>query len=84
MLPLVKRGQWVSYKIGRIEDTAKAFQSNVRTVWVEKNGRVLKLHKRRHFVKVIEDPRGLGRKEEKPKKALDDLFDDLLSGPTST
>jgi len=85
MLPLVKKGQWVSYRISKIENISKVFQSNPKSVWIEtENGRIMKLHKRRHFVKVVEEPKAEGRKERKPKKLLDDLFDDLIPGPTSS
>ena len=85
MLPLVKKGYWVEYKMGRETYIHKCFQSNPTTVWVEdEKGRVVKLHKLRNFIKVVEEPKVDGRKEEKPKKPLDNLFDDLLSTSRST
>ena len=82
MLPLVKKNYWVQYKMGRKTYTHKCFQSNPSTVWVEDdNGRVVKLHKLRNFIKVVEEPKQGGLKEEKPKP-LDNLFDDLISRPS--
>ena len=81
MLPLVKKGYWVQYKMGKQTYIHRCFQSNPSTVWVEDdNGRVVKLHKLRNFIKIVEDPNE-GKEElgGKPQKDLDDLFNDLLS-----
>ena len=83
MLPLVKRGMTVEYTIGRETKIGKVRASNIKAVWIDlESGRVLKLHKRRHFIKVIE-PSEKGKEEvqgEKPSKKLDDLFKDLPGG----
>ena len=80
MLPLIKKGMTISYKLGIRDYTGKVFQSNPTTVWIEDNsGRVTRLHKKKHFIKIIDPQEGEGRKEENPKKKIDDLFNGLLS-----
>ena len=79
MLPLVKKGMTISYRLGSSEFTGKVFQTNPTTVWIEDgSGRVTRLHKKKHFIKIIDPQAGEGRKEENPKKKVDDLFNDLL------
>ena len=65
--------------MGKKTYTGEVFNSNPTTVWVyDDTGRVIKVHKTRHFVKIIEKPKkAKGGKEEKPSKALDDLFEKL-------
>lgn len=79
MLPLIKPGQYIEYRMGKKTYIGEVFNSNPTTVWVYDDiGRVIKVHKTRHFVKIIEKPKkGKEVKKEKPSKALDDLFDKL-------
>lgn len=79
MLPLIKKGMTISYKLGIKDYTGKVFQSNPTTVWIEDDkGRITRLHKKKNFIKIIDPPGDKGRKEENPKKKIDDLFNDLL------
>ena len=74
MLPLVKKGQTVEYWIGKHKNTAQVFQSNPKAVWIiDGSGRVIKLHKKVHRIKVIEEPKK-GKEEETSKESLDDLY----------
>ena len=87
MLPLVKKGMTVEFELSGEKRTAKVFNANIKTVWIElESGGVLKLHKRKHKIKVIEPSEVVeGRKEdEKPSKKLDDLFAGLPGGPASS
>ena len=77
--PLVKKGDWVEFKMGRHNMACKCISSNPNTVWVEDDlGRIIKLHKKRHFVKVVQKP--LEEKGGKPHKSkVDDLINNLSS-----
>lgn len=69
----------ISYKLGVREFTGLVFQSNPTTVWIEDgSGRITRLHKKKHFIKIIDPLEGERGKEENPKKKIDDLFNDLL------
>jgi len=79
MLPLIKSGQYVEYRMGKETFIGEVFNSNPTTVWVyNESRRIIKIHKKRHFVKIIEKPKkGKEVKKGKPSKALDDLIKDL-------
>ena len=90
MLPLVKKGDLVEFRMSGELKQARVHQSNPKTVWIILEGqKIIKLHKRKHFVKVLErkgeatkqdaPPNTLeGKEVEKPSK-LDDLFKVLQS-----
>ena len=83
MLPLVKRDDWVEYKVGRKSYTHKCFNSNPNTVWVEDDkGKILKLHKLKNFIKVVEEP--LREKGGKPNEVLDNLMKKLVPSSTTS
>jgi hypothetical protein len=75
MLPLVKKGMTVEFTISNEPLTARVFQSNPKCVWVEtESGRIMKLHKIKHKIKVVEDL--VEEKEETSGgKTLNDLYE---------
>jgi len=85
MLPLVKPGDWIKYKMGKRTYTHKCFQSRPHTVWVnDDKGKVVQLHKTYHNIEIVEPPKGRKEDKEKPQEKLDELFNELISRSRSS
>jgi hypothetical protein len=75
MLPLLKNGDFIKYKVGKKWLESKVFNSNPSTVWVEDGrGRLLKLHKKIHLVEIASANEEKGGK---PQKHIGDLIKGL-------
>lgn len=83
VLPLIKKGDWVRFWMGDKWYTLKCFNSNPSTVWVEtEKGNILKIHKLRNKVSVVEEPKEEVGKEETTKKLLNNLKKKSLKTPS--
>lgn len=87
--PLIKKGDWIKFYMSGSYHIMKCFHSNPNVVWVEyPDGKILKLHKLRNKIEVVEEPKGEVGKEETTKKLLNNLKKKSLSSsttaPTST
>lgn len=75
MRPLIKKGMWIKYRMGREIKEAEVFHSRMLNVWIKDHrGKVIRIHRKYHKVEIIEKPekeRGGGKK---PSTDLDDLL----------
>ncbi|NNG09069.1 MAG: hypothetical protein HKM92_02780 [Arenibacter sp.] len=81
MLPLIKKGMEIEYRLGKKSYKGKVFNARKDIIWLEdKTGKITRIHKKYHNVKIAEKVSKGKEGGEKPKKPLDDLFSKLSKG----